>query len=197
MITWWNSLDTASRVFAMIAIPSTLVLVVQTILLFFGFDDDMDIDGDGIIDVTTGDGLVLFSLRGIMGMGAVGGWSGLVLYETGLPLALSVILALVFGFLTLVVIAWLMKLSMKLQSSGNLDLGYAIGKVGTVYIPIPASMKGTGKINITIQERLIEVNAVTAAERKLATGENVRVVGTDEAGILVVEPFGEKVNSEE
>lgn len=197
MITWWNSLDTASRVFAMIAIPSTLVLVVQTILLFFGFDDDMDIDGDGIIDVTTGDGLVLFSLRGIMGMGAVGGWSGLVLYETGLPLALSVILALVFGFLTLVVIAWLMKLSMKLQSSGNLDLGYAIGKVGTVYIPIPASMKGTGKINITIQERLIEVNAVTAAERKLATGENVRVVGTDETGMLVVEPFGEKVNSEE
>lgn len=196
MITWWNSLDTASRVFAMIAIPSTLVLVVQTILLFFGFDDDMDIDGDGIIDVTTGDGLVLFSLRGIMGMGAVGGWSGLVLYETGLPLALSVILALVFGFLTLVVIAWLMKLSMKLQSSGNLDLGYAIGKVGTVYIPIPASMKGTGKINITIQERLIEVNAVTAADRKLATGENVRVVGTDETGMLVVEPFGEKLNSE-
>lgn len=182
-------MDTASRIFAMIAIPSTLVLVVQTVLLFFGFDDDLDVDGD--IDIPDGDGLVLFSLRGIMGMGAVGGWSGLVLYQTGLPLALAAVLALIFGFLTLVIIAWLMKISMRLQSSGNLDLGYAIGKVGTVYLPIPASMKGTGKVNITIQERLVEVTAVTAADRKLATGESVRVVGTDETGVLVVEPFDE------
>ena len=125
----------------------------------------------------------------IMGMAAVGGWSGLVLYQTGLPLGFAVVLALIFGFLALVGIAWLMKLSLKLQSSGNLDLGYAIGKVGTVYIPIPAEMKGTGKINITIQERLVEVNAMTPAGRKIATGESVRVISTDETGILVVEPF--------
>jgi len=132
---------------------------------------------------------VLFSLRGIMGMAAVGGWSGLVLYETGIPLGLAVVLAVIFGFLALVGIAWMMKLSLKLQSSGNLDLGYAIGKVGTVYIPIPADMKGTGKINITLQERLVEVNAMTPADRKIATGESVRVISTDETGILVVEPF--------
>ncbi|MBQ3592555.1 MAG: hypothetical protein II979_11500 [Clostridia bacterium] len=185
MIAWWNSMDLAARIFAIVAIPSTLVLVVQTILLFFGFDDDFD----GDVDIPGDDGMVLFSLRGIMGMAAVGGWSGLVLYQTGLPLGLAVLLAVVFGFMALVGIAWLMKVSMKLQSSGNLDLGYAIGKVGTVYIPIPAEMKGTGKVNITLQERLVEVNAVTACDRKLATGESVRVVGTDETGVLVVEPF--------
>ena len=185
MIAWWNGMDVAGRIFALIAVPSTLVLVVQTILLFFGIGDD--IDGD--VEISTDDGFVLFSLRGIMGMAAVGGWSGLVLYQTGLPLGFAVVLALIFGFLALVGIAWLMKLSLKLQSSGNLDLGYAIGKVGTVYIPIPAEMKGTGKINITIQERLVEVNAMTPAGRKIATGESVRVISTDETGILVVEPF--------
>ena len=178
-------MDLAARVFAIVAIPSTLVLVVQTILLFFGFDEEFD----GDVDIPGDDGMVLFSLRGIMGMAAVGGWSGLVLYQTGLPLGMAVLLAVVFGFIALVGIAWLMKVSMKLQSSGNLDLGYAIGKVGTVYIPIPAEMKGTGKVNITIQERLVEVNAVTACDRKLSTGESVRVVGTDETGVLVVEPF--------
>ena len=178
-------MDLAARVFAIVAIPSTLVLVVQTILLFFGFDEEFD----GDVDIPGDDGMVLFSLRGIMGMAAVGGWSGLVLYQTGLPLGMAVLLAVVFGFIALVGIAWLMKVSMKLQSSGNLDLGYAIGKVGTVYIPIPAEMKGTGKVNITLQERLVEVNAVTACDRKLVTGESVRVVGTDETGVLVVEPF--------
>ncbi|MBR4960562.1 MAG: hypothetical protein IKY52_06675 [Clostridia bacterium] len=185
MIAWWNGMDLAGRIFAMVAIPSTLVLVVQTILLFFSIGDD--IEGD--IDLPADDGFVLFSLRGIMGMAAVGGWSGLVLYQTGLPLGLAVILSVIFGFLALVGIAWLMKISLKLQSSGNLDLGYAIGKVGTVYIPIPAEMKGMGKINITLQERLVEVNAMTPADRKLSTGESVRVISTDETGILVVEPF--------
>ena len=178
-------MDLAARIFAIVAIPSTLVLVVQTILLFFGFDEEFD----GDADIPGNDGMVLFSLRGIMGMAAVGGWSGLVLYQTGLPLGLAILLSLLFGLMALVGIAWLMKVSMKLQSSGNLDLGYAIGKVGTVYIPIPAEMKGTGKVNITLQERLVEVNAVTACDRKLATGESVRVVGTDETGVLVVEPF--------
>ncbi len=187
MMDWWNGMDIAGRVFALIAVPATLVLLVQTVLLFFGIGDD--IEGD--LDILSDDGLVLFSLRGIMAMAAVGGWSGLVLYENGLSLPLTCILALIFGFLALVAIAWLMKVSMQLQSSGNLDLGYAIGKVGTVYIPIPAQMKGSGKVNITIQERLVELSAVTAAERKLTTGENVRVVATDETGTLVVEPVNQ------
>ncbi|MBQ7932475.1 MAG: hypothetical protein IJ334_15870, partial [Clostridia bacterium] len=71
----------------------------------------------------------------------------------------------------------------------TLDLGYAIGKVGTVYIPIPAEMKGSGKINLTMQERFIEVDAMTPADRKLATGESVRVVATNENGMVVVEPL--------
>jgi len=188
MIAWWEGMDLAARIFALIAVPSTLALVVQTVLLFFGIGDDVD----GDVDVFGDDGMILFSLRGIMGMAAVGGWSGLVLYETGIPLGLAVVLAIIFGFLALVGIAWLMKISMRLQSSGNLNLGYAIGKVGTVYIPVPAEMKGMGKINLTIQERLVEVNAVTTAGRKLTTGETVRVVATDETGILVVEPMEEK-----
>jgi hypothetical protein len=82
MIEWWKSLDPAGQIFAIIAIPSTLVLTIQTVLLLFGIGDD-DIDADGI-DITGngigdtpgdggGDGLALFSLRGIMAMAAVGG----------------------------------------------------------------------------------------------------------------------------
>ncbi len=197
MIEWWNNMDLTGQIFALIAIPSTLVLVVQTLLLLFGIGGD-DIDADGI-DLTGngvadtpgdggGDGMAMFSLRGIMAMAAVGGWSGLVMYEAGIALPVTIILSLAFGFMALVGIAWLMKISEKLQSSGNIVLGYAVGKVGTVYIPIPEKMKGSGKINITIQERFLEVDAVTNADRKLATGESVRVVATDESGMVVVEP---------
>ena len=164
-------MDLVGQIFALIAIPSTLILLVQTILVLFGgdgdLDDGIDLNGNGHID-TPGDGgadgMALFSLRGIMAMAAVGGWSGLVMHEAGINIVVTVILAVAFGFMALVGIAWIMKLSARLQSSGNIDLGYAI-------------------------ERFIEVNAVTTTDRKLTTGESVRVVATDETGMLVVEPI--------
>ena len=189
MIQWWNNMDLVGQIFALIAIPATLVLVVQTILLFFGFgDDDVDVDGPDI-DIDGADGMALFSIRGIMGMAAIGGWSGLVMHEAGINIWVTVILALAFGFLALVGIAYIMKLASKLQSSGNIDLGRAVGKVGTVYIPIPPNMQGTGKINITLQERFLEVSAMTNADRKISTGESVRIVATDENSVVVVEPI--------
>lgn len=190
-------MDLVGQIFALIAIPSTLVLVVQTVLLIFGIGGD-DVDADGV-DITGngvgdtpgdggGDGMVLFSLRGIMAMAAVGGWSGLVMHQSGFSLTVTVLHATAFGFITLVGIAYIMNLATKLQSSGNLVIGYAIGKVGTVYIPIPPNMKGSGKINLTVQERFIEIDAVTPCDRKLTTGESVRVTATDENGMVVVEP---------
>ena len=58
MIGWWNGLTDLQRIFALVGIPATLVLVVQTILLLFGLgaghedgcDCGCDLDGDGIPD---------------------------------------------------------------------------------------------------------------------------------------------------
>lgn len=194
MIQWWNQLDAFARVYALIAIPSTLILVVQTVLLFLGVgdgDDGIDLTGDGQID-TPGDGgsdgLVLFSVRGIMAMLCVGGWSGLALYASGAAQWLTILLSLLCGLAALFMIACLMRAAMKLQSSGNISLAAAIGKTGRVYIPIPPRTQGSGKITLTLQERFIEADAVTTADRRLATGEAVRIVSTDE-DLLVVEPL--------
>ena len=50
MFEWWNSLDIAVQVFYCIAVPATLVLLIQTILMFIGMDDDAD--GAGDVDVS-------------------------------------------------------------------------------------------------------------------------------------------------
>lgn len=200
MLTWFTNMDLVGQIYALIAIPATLALLVQTVLVLFGIgigDSDADFDPDADLgDLTeSGDGgLVLFSLRGILAMAAIGGWSGLVMHEAGINTAVTVFLSVAIGFMALVGIAWLMKISMNLQSSGNLNLGYAIGRVGTVYIPIPENMKGAGKINLTVQERFVEIGAVTSCDRKLMTGESVRVVATDETGLVVVEPIDSAKN---
>lgn len=195
MFDWWNSLSVLQQVFACIGIPAALILIVQTVLLMFGIGDgdgaDADVDPDGF-DVGEAasagdDGLTLFTVRGIVAMFCVGGWAGIVFVDLGLPDILSIFLAALCGIAALVGLAYLMKAVMKLQSSGNITLGSALGKVGEVYIPIPPMGEGKGKINITVQDRLIEVDAITRSADTLKTGEAVRVVSTDESGLVVVE----------
>lgn len=52
MIAWWDALSQVERFFAIIAIPSTLLLFVQTILLIFGMTGH---SGDAEHDVHGGD----------------------------------------------------------------------------------------------------------------------------------------------
>ena len=44
MFEWWNALSTIQQVFYILAIPSTIILVLQTILLLFGIGGDHDAD---------------------------------------------------------------------------------------------------------------------------------------------------------
>jgi len=192
MFEWFESLTALQKIFAYIAIPSSVVLLIQTLLLLLGIGDgDADIDMDTSIDIDStdpgGDGLALFSVRGIMAMLCVGSWSGIVLLGSGLNSIVAIVLSIVIGILALIGMAFLMKQMGKLQSSGNINIENAIGKVGQVYITIPAKLKGAGKINIVVQEKYTEFEAITNDSESIKSGEPVRVVATDQTGILVVE----------
>ena len=189
MIAWWNELQLAQQIFALIAIPSTLIMLIQTVMLLIGIGDggEGDVDGDEVFE-GDGDGLVLFSVRGVVSTLTVMGWSAVALLETLAP-ALAISIAAVLGVATLFGMAFLMRAVAKLQASGNIDVENAVGKVATVYIPIPAGGKGSGKVTITLQEKYSEFTAITAGKEKLSTGELVRVVAVDGTGVLVVEPL--------
>lgn len=195
MINWWNGLELVQQIFALIAIPSTALLIIQTVLQLIGIGDDgMDLDGDGIPDTdidaaSIDDGLTLFSVRGILSMLCITGWLGVGLLETSLPDWAAVLISVAAGIATLVGIAFLMRCILRLQSSGNIDISNAVGKVAQIYIPIPAAGHGSGKVTITLQEKFCEYSAITAGSEALATGRYVRVVAVGDGDILVVEPL--------
>ena len=55
---------------------------------------------------------------------------------------------------------------------------------------MPALRSGNGKVNVYVQERYVELEAVTDSEEPIKTGEKVKVVDTMDNGTLVVAPFG-------
>jgi hypothetical protein len=196
MINWWNELLLVQQIFALIAIPSTFLIVLQTVLMLIGIGGDNAADADGDLDVddieVPDDGLAIFTVRGVTSMLCITGWVAVALLETSLPQGVSIAIAILCGVATLIGMAYLMRAVYKLQSSGNIDVENCIGKIGEVYIPIPASGNGSGKVNLTVQEKFSEFSAITTESDILKTGSFVRVVAVGPSGVLVVEPIDKK-----
>ncbi|MBQ2686246.1 MAG: hypothetical protein IJF55_00755 [Clostridia bacterium] len=211
MQAWWISMTIIEKIFACIAIPSTLVLLIQTILLVFGLGDDgdadidinagsasgvpsgdlsadmdVDLDGDGLADVSAGGGFHLFTFKGLIAFLAVMGWTGYTMLRAGVSVPISLVVSTLAGVAIMFLIALAFYFFAKLQSNGNIDIRNAIGKSGNVYIPIPASRDGFGKVNIVVQERLCEYDAVTDEEEKIKFGAEVVVIGISGLNTLVV-----------
>lgn len=73
MNAWWASLTWLEKIFAYVAFPATLLLLLQTLMLLFGLgndsdgdaDADIDLDGDGVPDLDLdGDGVPDLDLDG-------------------------------------------------------------------------------------------------------------------------------------
>ncbi len=211
-IEWWSNLGIVLQIFYCIAIPATLVLVIQTVMMFIGIGDDGDgigdggIDADGMPDVpddaTDGvfgedsvsetadsfglDGLRIFTLRGMIAFFVVFGWVGVVMQEAGIRLAITLPVAAVSGFAMMIVLAFLFRAVMKLRSDGNIDNRNAIGTSGKVYLTIPPARSGEGKVQVMLQGVFVERNAVTDEAEAIPTGAEIIVVGVSGQVDLVV-----------
>jgi hypothetical protein len=118
----------------------------------------------------------VISFRTLVAATAIFGVAGKAALSAGLNPTRSLALALLAGAAALYGMFWLMKSVAQLSSSGNERIRNAVGRFGTVYIPIPAAGQGAGKVQLSMQNRIVELQAVTDEADRLKTGEAVEVV---------------------
>jgi hypothetical protein len=166
-----------------------------------GLGDDIgsaggDLDGDGVPDGTDGSGEVgLITVKGIVSFFAVGSWTALGMLLGNVHTAVCIVVGVLAGIATLIGVGFLYRALYKLQSNGNIKMTNAIGLVGEVYIPISAN-GGTGKVNVVVQERLVEADAKTMGDKDLKTGSLVKVVNVVN-GVLIVVAADDNVEKED
>lgn len=170
-----------------------------------GFDGDVSTH-DGAVDHHTSAGTVadgqmhpdstwlfgVVTFRTMVSAAAFFGLAGMAALRSGFSSTSSLILAGAAGIAAMYVTYWSMRTIAGLASSGNERIGNAVGRFATVYIPIPAGQNGAGKVQLSMQNRIVEFLAVTDDADRLPTGlkvEVVGVVGSDTVAVRrVVEP---------
>jgi len=213
---WWNNLGLIGQIMACAAIPMTVVMILQFILMIIGVGFGNDSDGD--VDSTVGSSQAgtnpgaeaypgvetypqeagscgntsifrIFTIRGIVAFFAIGGWAGLAALAGGLHPFWAIQISLFLGVCAMLLAAIVIRLALRMQASGNLYIGNAISQTAEVYIKIPPSRSEKGKVTMLLQERFVELDAVTDSEEALLPGTKVGVVATAYGDCLVVSPI--------
>ncbi|MBN1340869.1 MAG: hypothetical protein JXA03_16190 [Bacteroidales bacterium] len=215
MSEWWASLDSFEVVFWYIAIPFSVILIIQMVLTFAGMGgSDSDIGGGETdvsgLDLETEPGADItesmdtssasdtvvdmdpsfhfFTIRNFIAFFTLFGWGGIAAWNEGASRPLTIIIAVAAGLFAMVIITTLFYFISKLQDSGGgLRVETALHQTGNVYIPIKAKGGNVGQVQIPIQGSIREMQAITRADEDLKTGTVVKVVGIVSNSILVVE----------
>jgi membrane protein implicated in regulation of membrane protease activity len=184
----WVSLDVFEKVLWCIAIPSSIIFIIQTIMTFSGMDAH---DGVGAeFNGSEGDPspFQLFSFRNLINFLLGFSWAGISLSGNVESEALIVILSTFGGLLLVTVVMLIFYYMSKLGESGNIHTNDAIGKMAIVYVPISEKRSRAGKIQITINGATCEYDALTDGS-SLKTGDPVVVESVINGNMLLVSRF--------
>ncbi len=130
----------------------------------------------------------VISFRTLVAAIAFFGIAGMAASEAGLSLPQQVVLAVVSGIGAMYLVYWLMSLLYGLGEDNTVCINNAVGCEGKIHVAIPAGESGRGKIQLDLQGRRMEYEAVTSVPSGLPTGAEVVVVGVIDAGVLEVAP---------
>ena len=191
MFDWLKSLSGLEIAYFIIACIGTVALLIQIVMMLIGAggeadaDFDTDTDGDGSLDTHTDTGVSLFTVKGLTAFFAIGGWTGMLMLSYNVGVAITVPVSVVAGLAAYFIVWALIRLVLKLQEDGTLNYASAIGQTATVYVSIPASRTGRGKITLVLQGRYTELDAVTDEEERIPVDTAVEIVGKAGDAFLV------------
>ena len=168
-----------------------------------GFDVHSDFDTTGAdvdmadTDISTGhsghEGTLgsagifsLFTLRNFINFFLGFGWGGISFAPLIQSKGLLILVAFLCGLLFVAVFVLMFRAIMRLEKNGAFRITDCVGQVASVYLRIPANHKGAGKVQISINGSVHELNAFTDGDF-LPTGARVRVTKIIDAGSLLVE----------
>lgn len=183
---FFEGMDSLLKTFWFAAIPASLFFIIQTIMTFAGGDafDGVDADFDG--DFHGDAPFQLFSLRNLINFLLGFSWTGISFYSTISNKTLLIFVALAVGLLFIYLFFIIIKQVRKLEEDSSFQFSQTLNKTAEVYLAIPEKKQGKGKILISINGSMRELDAMTEGER-IPSNAVVKIVKIENGDILIVE----------
>lgn len=183
----FENLDPLLRIFWFVAIPTSLVFVIQTIMTFIGVDasDGLDADFDG--DLSHGDApFQLFSLRNLINFLLGFSWAGISFFTTIENKTLLIGIAVAVGAAFVYIFFLIIRQIQRLSEDNSFNINNAINKTAEVYLTIPERKTGKGKVMVSVKGSFHELDAMTEYD-KIPSHTMVRIVRVVSGNVLIVE----------
>ncbi|RZL41153.1 MAG: serine protease [Pedobacter sp.] len=182
-----ENLDPLLKTFWFVAIPTSLIFIIQTILTFLGIDSSDGIDADFDGDLSGADApFQLFSLRNLINFLLGFSWTGISFYTSISNSILLFALSFVVGVLFIYFFFIIIRQVQKLAEDNSFKITNTLNKTAEVYLTIPENKKGKGKIMISINGAFHELEAMTEQD-KIPSGTFVKIVKIENNNVLIVE----------
>jgi hypothetical protein len=183
---WWDALDTTRQIYWGIAIPFSIIFLIQMVLTFMG--GEMEVDGDADFDVETdgGAGFQFFTLKNFIGFFTIFSWAGIASLDSGYNTGITILVSTLSGLLMMTIMASLFYFFSKLTASGTMNINNAKGSIAEVYMRIDAGRGNVGKVLIKVQGSLRELEAITDDDLDLPMGTVVTVTDVLNSSMLLV-----------
>lgn len=187
--TWWDALSGGSQFFWALAIISSIVFVLVFVISLLGMDadSDLEIDADGM----DGDfDFPIFSVKAITAFSTFFSWTGVMMLNAGKTVTQVLPFSIGAGLVAMFTVVFLVRQFNKFSESGTADFLDLIFEKGDVYLTIPSDKKGKGKVHITLNDSLKEINAITEGP-EIKNGEKVRILEILKDNTLLVEKINQ------
>lgn len=182
MLDWFNEISTFEKVYWIAALISSIIFVIIMIITFVGGDADVDSD----MDADAGSDFQFFTFKNLVGFFLIFSWTGLACVRSDVSTGVTLLVSIICGLLMMFAMSSVFYFLNRLVEDGGLKLSNAIGRTGEVYLPIVGRNGGFGKVQMSIQGSVHEIQAMTNDEEDLPNGTVVRVESIVDNHILVV-----------
>ena len=173
------------KAFWYIALPISLFFGLQTITTFVGLSgSETDADSNG------GDSgelpFEIFTLRNLINFLLGFSWTGISFYNAIENKNVLIAVAVLVGISFVAIFFFIIKQVLKLSEDNSFKIENTLHKTAEVYLTIPESKSGKGKVQISVNGSFHELDAVTLSNEKIPTNAVVKVVAIEDT-LLIVE----------
>lgn len=182
---FFSEMPALQQAFWYLAFFASLIFVFQTITTFLGTDASADLDADFEGDFHDVEApFELFSFRNLINFLLGFGWTGVAFYGK-VNEVLLIVLAFVVGVVFVGIFFFIIKQILKLQEDNTFNISGTVGKTAEVYMTIPGRKTGSGKVQVSVNGSVHELEAVTEQEQKIHTGNKVRIARVENQVLFV------------